>query len=190
MEKFKKLAQEKLGLNDIEALCYELILIKGRLTVGEILVYANLEEEPDYEKIKGILDIFVDRGLAQKIPKAKGLVDVYVGVAPFEGLVKYLEDFSNEIGNQKKDIENSLQKLKDETNQELLKVRTNVETVINDEKAVIKDSVSKANESITQAVEKSISEHNNASDKCKLEVDKSITSTKESVNKLRFNIQI
>ena len=154
MDQFLNIAKEKLGLNDIEALCYELLLIKGKLAADEILVYANLDEETDYEKIKGILNNFVERGLAQKIPKAKGLVDVYVGVAPFEGLVKLLRDLSIEIGDQKKNIENSLQILKDKTKNELLEVRTNVETVIKDEKASIKESISKANNTITEAVEK------------------------------------
>ena len=182
MEQFKKLAKDKLGLNDIEALCYELLLIKGKLAADEILVYANLEEETDYEKIKGILDNFVERGLAQKIPKAKGLVEVYVGVAPFEALVKLLEDLSTEVGDQKKNIENSLQVLRDKTESELLEVRTNVETVIKDEKASIKESIAKANTTITEEVEKSISEHHAASDKCKQELEDAITAAKNNVS--------
>ena len=64
MEQFKKIASEKLGLNDTEALCYELLLIKGKLTAGEICVYSKLDEETSFETIKGILDNFVVRGLA------------------------------------------------------------------------------------------------------------------------------
>ena len=56
MQQFKKIAQDKLNLNETEALCYELLLIKGKLTAGEICIYAKLDEETDYETIKGILE--------------------------------------------------------------------------------------------------------------------------------------
>ena len=181
MLQFKKMAQDKLGLNETEALCYELLLIKGKLTAGEVCIYAKLDEETDYETIKGILDNFVERGLAQKLPKAKGLVDVYTGVPPFEGLIKHLDDFSKEIGDLKDKIDTSLQNLRDETQKEVSEIRTNVETIINDEKVAITNGVSQATNNITQTVESTTSEYNGASDKSKQKVEELINTSKISI---------
>ncbi|MFX1337235.1 MAG: hypothetical protein ACFFDK_01355 [Promethearchaeota archaeon] len=181
MLQFKKIAQDKLGLSETEALCYELLLIKGKLTAGEVCIYAKLDEETDYETIKGILDNFVQRGLAQKLPKAKGLVDVYTGVPPFEGLINHLNDFSKEIGDLKNQIDTTLQTLKDETKKEVSEIRTNVETIIIDEKAAITNDVFQANNNISQVIESSNSDYNGASEKSKQKVDELINSSKANI---------
>jgi len=181
MQQFIKTAQEKLGLNENEALCYELLLIKGKLTAGEVCIYAKLDGETDYEAIKGILENFVERGLAQKLPKAKGLVDVYIGVPPFEGLLKHLDDFSKEIGELKSKIDTSLQTLKDKTKKEVSEIRTNVETIISDEKTAIDEGVSQVNSNLTQTVETSTSEYNGASEKSKQKVEELISISKTNI---------
>ncbi len=180
MEKFKKIAVEKLGFNELEALCYELLLIKGKLTTGEVCSYISLKEPSDYNKIKEILENFVERGLAQLVQKVGGSVDVYVGVGPFEGFIGHLTDFNSKMETQKISIQDALQKIKASTEKELKDVRTNVESVINTEKETIKGSAAKASENITIAIDKAKKEHEESLASTNQIIDTSINGMKEA----------
>ena len=192
MEQFKKLAQEQLGLDELEARCYELILIKSKASVGEICGYVELDRETEFEKVKKILEGLVKKGLAQKLPKAKGLVDVYVGVPPFEGLVKKLTAFNTEMGQAKKTMEQSISKIHTDAEKNVMDTKSHVGELVTQEKTATDHKISAASQEITRTTDIAIKAHDDALVGGKTTIQQSvelaINATRESLAKFQTQV--
>ncbi|MHA1889246.1 MAG: hypothetical protein ACTSX0_14590, partial [Promethearchaeota archaeon] len=158
MKNFVKIAQELLDLEEFSAGCYELLLIKGKLTVGEICAYKKLDEESEYNHVLEVLNNLVAKGLAQKIPKAKGLIDVYIGIAPFEGFTIKLHELSSQMMKNRKYVEKGIEELRDTTKTTIDTVKNDIEGILGEKAQEIKDLSQKQAENISSAVESTISE--------------------------------
>ncbi len=192
MEQFKKLAKEQLGLEDLEARCYELILIKSKASVGEICGYVELDRETEFEKVKNILEGLVKKGLAQKLPKAKGLVDVYVGVPPFEGVIKKLTAFTTEMGQAKKVIEQSATKIRADATKNAADTKSHVGALVSQEKAATDQKIAAATQEIAKTADNAVKAHNDALGKGKTSIqqaiDLGINGTRESLAKFQTQV--
>jgi hypothetical protein len=119
MEKFVKVAQDLLQLDATEAKCYEILLLKGHVTIGELCGYLDLPDLTEYDKVSEICEKFEKLGLAKKIKKVEEKVAVYLPLNPFDALAKYLKEFCTNLDKDLDKMQTDLKDLRNSTENEI-----------------------------------------------------------------------
>ncbi|MHA1786506.1 MAG: helix-turn-helix domain-containing protein, partial [Candidatus Helarchaeota archaeon] len=162
-QNMKKIIMDGLELSEPEANAFVALYAKGYVTSSSIATYA----EVDMETAKGILQKFVEKGLAIQISAPMENVYRYMPTVPWGAFTSYLDNFKDTVANHRLDLDKHVKEHIDTLKKEVQILKDSVSNAVNNQIEKFNEETLKSKEKTSQTIAKHITDLNDNVEKRK-----------------------